>query len=240
MSRAARSLLVASFLVASFLVASTAASTSVAHAGVTPEVELVAGAGRAVGGETYDDAFSNSYTLGVRALGWFPGSLDQRWRIGAEVAVDGMQLDWLDDDHCSTCDDKDMYRLRGLVGGRFELRLAPNVHVFARALAGFDHYRTEGILYQAPGEPIGLQTLVMSGTAFATELGLGTRVSFGRVSVGLQLDLPVAFYRRDRRDAAFVLSGGVSQPVAEQAIANAFLDETAVDLEALLTVGVSF
>jgi hypothetical protein len=208
-----------------------AGSSSLAHADVDPEVELVSGAAVPLGGDDYADALGQGYMLGLRGVGYKP--LAEGLRVGAELALDGLQQRW----HSAT----DLYRVRGLIGGRLEYRPLSFATVFVRGLAGFDRY-SASIAY-APPEPGRLDTLHQSRSALALELGVGARATFGRWAVGVQVGLPMAFYSPpalDEDDRGSVLHGGVEHPISEPPAAFAFIHSTVVDVNGVLSASLAF
>jgi hypothetical protein len=220
---------------ASLALLATLAGGGRARADVQPEVELVGGASHNLGGADVGYFFGKSYMLGLRGVGYFSAPADGHLRLGAELALDAMHYDWIPEAASAPgYSDPDVLRERLLAGARLEWRLSPRFQVFGRALVGLDHYASDAIAsYQGPG------TLVVKGSAFAAELGLGARVSFGHLVVGVQCGLPVAFYTEDQGHPGAVLSGGVMSPIASGAL-NVYLHETAIDVEGLVTVGVAF
>ena len=195
---------------------------------LTPHIEAVAGAELPVGGDDYTEHVSGGPKLGLRAVGLFERA--RPWAVGVELAADVARLEWLDN--------FDLDRWRGLAGARLVYRATPRLQLFARGLAGIDH-RSGGLQFQAPGEHVGLSTLRLDATALALELGIGAKLTLGRFVLGAQLGLPVAFYgSRASHDRGSVLSGGVSQPVSETALARVLVETTSYDLDVLVTLGV--
>ncbi len=87
-----------------------------------------------------------------------------------------------------------------------------------------------------PGNPS--KSRSFSDTALAAEVGLGARVHLGRLVIGLECALPVAFYSgEDLND-----DGGLTlpPPMDLRDLRNASLHETIVDIEGLLTLGLEF
>jgi hypothetical protein len=194
-------------------------------------VETVSGATAALGSSSYADVYDHSYKLGLRVSAevWRAGD----WSLGPDAALDGQILD-------SHIWDK-MYRGRALLGGRVTYQVRPRLQVYTRVLAGFDWLWTDDIRVQAPGEPSELGSLHQRHRGAALEVGFGAHLAFGRHFVlGAQLGVPVAFHNRDFQARGVVLSGGVQSPVAESAVGRVLIDDTLVELDALVTLGASF
>ncbi len=186
-----------------------------AFAEVTPEVELVSGAAVPVGGSSYQDDFGSSLKLGVRAVLWQGNS-----GLGLELAADGM------DATTGASRKADVTRVRVLGGVRVETLLAERLQLFARVLAGVDHFSGKDSLLSG------------SDSALALELGVGARITLGRFSLGAQVGLPLAFYELepgeispDQQGEIFVVPGGWNA---------AYLRTTTVDLDCLGTLAVTF
>jgi hypothetical protein len=207
----------------------TCANAAAAAAEPEYAVELATGSGRTFGGEHYDESFSASYKLSLRGLRYLDVDFgdSSAWRLAGEAALDVTQMDWAQPSGLG------LYRVRALVGVRLELRVASGVILLGRALAGLDHERSSDASFIGPGEPTGLMTFHERGVALAAELGLGARVDVGPYQLGVQCGLPVAFYGSVDH---------VEQPGLPEAFlpAGPFMSDTAVDVELLATLGMSF
>jgi hypothetical protein len=198
---------------------------------VTSQIQLVAGAVTPVGGGgDYTDDISAGPRFGLQGTAYFGPK--RTWDLGAELAADYSRQNWEGA--------ADLDRWRVLIGGRAVYRPVPALELFGRALVGIDRYSGD-FAAVVPGEE-GMIRLTQSSSAFAGELGLGAQLTFGRFVIGVQADLPVAFYGKPSIETGGpILGGGVEQPVADDALAAlAFIDDTTFDLDLLATAGLSF
>ncbi len=201
------------------------ATAGSARAERQPEVEVASGTAFPLGSGDYDEQFSDIVKLGVRGVLFAPTTAEP-WRLGVELAVDGMSLErkgWAD---------LGTKRFRGLGGARLEYRLTSHVRLFTRALAGIDYYRTAEFSFQPPGDPAALQTVRATGWALAFELGAGAQVALGPVVVGAQVGLPMAFYSLDGASSTSSFGGPYQF--------SSFIHEATYDLDVLGTLGVTF
>jgi hypothetical protein len=196
---------------------------SAARADVTPEVELAAGVAKPVSGPLYAGYYETSLALGLRFLLFsHDDAVRSPWRFGLELAIDDLDTK-RNDGHGHP-----IHRVRGLIGVRVERAVGERVAIFARVLGGLDHYATNdaggGFGYGSANE-----------TAPGLELGVGARLQLGPVVLGAQAGLPLAFYALDDDECSVVMPNAVGcmgQP--------AYIQTTALDLELLATLGVSF
>jgi hypothetical protein len=222
---------------ASFLSLAALVPAGAARADVAPEVELVAGTSRNLGGRDLQEYFDQSYLLGLRGVVYLGRPGDSRFRLGVELAGDVRHYDWVPEgDVGAGTSDPDALRERFLAGARLEWRLS-RFRIVGRALVGVDHYATDGLAYPVPASIV-VPPLVASGSALAAEVGTGARVTIGHLVLGLQCDLPVAFYSTETPGSRAVY--GPSESFIVPGMPDHWMRGTVVDVEGLATVGVAF
>ena len=217
-----------SFLSASSLAIAVALPAAAQAEDITSQIQLVAGAVTPIGGGgDYSDDISAGPRFGLQGTAYFGPK--RTWDLGAELAADYTRQNWLGPEATT-----DLDRWRVLLGGRAVYRPVPALELFGRALVGIDRYSSEYTLV-APGHEV-MRGLSQSSSAFAGELGLGAQLTFGWFVIGVQADLPVAFYGKPSIETGGPLVGGGMEEPGQVA----FIDDTTFDVDVLGTAGLSF
>ncbi|MEZ4404153.1 MAG: hypothetical protein R3B06_29290 [Kofleriaceae bacterium] len=177
-------------------------------------LEFVAGGAIPVADSEYTDRVDNSLKLGVRAAA-----------VGARGAGVELGLDYtianFDGGGQFAGLSVDGWRLRALVGGRYQAALGGKGFAFARLGAGLDvaGLAVTGTLLGFPVDES------QTDLGVALEVGAGIGVRLGKATVGLQAALPI----------------GLHVDPDDQADAHDFdFEYTAVDLDVLASVGTTF
>jgi hypothetical protein len=188
---------------------------------ITPQVELVAGMVEPLAGAgDYEGRVSRGPRVGVQGVALIGPR--RTFNLGIELAADYAQQ--------TEYDEWSFERWRVMIGGRAVYRASPYLDLFARGLGGVD--RAAGtITVGDPTDPERRTILYPGGSAFLLQVGVGATFHLGDFVLGVQVDLPVAFY--DASDAPPPGPG-------ETPIDPTYMRETSLDLDLLATAGVTF
>lgn len=168
-------------------------------------VELLGGLALPIADDDYEDIADESLKLGVRfGAGAIDGSIDFT-PVNTDVGVLGGDLD--------------IQRFRFQVGGRLTRPIGARSQLFGRVSGGLDFVR-----YSASGQVLGVR-FEQSETdlGLAVELAGGLLVNVGKVQIGGQLGIPMAFHVDD---------GGTDDDPDDE------FDYTGVDLDLLFLVSI--
>lgn len=169
---------------------------SVAHA--DGFFEVVTGLAIPVADDDYEDYTDETFKLGVRA------GTETSKRGGLELGLDWTPYENDGNDVLTVS----FNRFRALIGGRFGSRIGTRARAFGRIAAGADivHGSAKFML-------LGLESETSdTDVGLALEFGGGVAFDVGKVSLGFQLAVPLAFHfseddPADNADIAFDYTG---------------------------------
>jgi len=173
--------------------------------------EVVGGVMVPVAEDDYTDVIDESLKLGVRLGSLGPGG------YGPEVAADWTAMDDGIDEVLGVETALSRYRLQ--LGARFGKPIGRNAEVFGRVAGGVDivHFTADGTVVIVDVD------YSETDLGIAAEVGAGVAVNLGKVSVGGQVALPMAFHFEE------------DDPADPQDID---LEYTGIDIDLLFTVAV--